>query len=253
MTLLSETRDYYRFLATVPANPALVLGRSFVKLIAMPGTEVELDGLKEKLLLMASHAEAAVNRAIRAMLRRDDDLARRTREEDSIIDTLELEIDHCVVDLLSRRPSPLDLRLLTSIMKIARELERVGDEATTISRRCLELSHEPPLKFRVDIAGIATLSLEMLKEALDAFVHEDPAKARRLIPKDEEVDRLHRDLQRELLGHMSRQPETITRSLHLIVIAKSLERIGDHATNLAEMVVYLFEGADIRHAATKAL
>ena len=215
---------------------------------SMPALELELSTLKQQLLLMGSHAEAAVNRAMRAMLRRDDDLARRTREDDSVIDTLELEIDHAVLQLLARGPAAFDLRLLMAVMKIARELERVGDEATTISRRCLELSNEPPLKFQIDIPGLARLSLEMLKDALDAFVSGDAEKARGVVPRDDEVDRLHKDLQRELAARMEQQPGNITRCLQLMVITKSLERIADHATNVAEIVVYLYEGQDIRHA-----
>jgi phosphate transport system protein len=214
----------------------------------MPALELELSTLKQQLLLMGSHAEAAVNRAMRAMLRRDDDLARRTGEDDSVIDTLELEIDHAVLGLLARGHAPFDLRLLLAVMKIARELERVGDEATTISRRCLELSNEPPLKFQIDIPGLARLSLEMLKDALDAFVSGDVDRARGVVPRDDEVDRLHKELQRELAARMEQQPGNITRCLQLMVITKSLERIADHATNVAEIVVYLYEGRDIRHA-----
>ena len=217
----------------------------------MPQLGAELDGLKQQLLLMASHAESAVNHAMRAMLRRDDDLARRIREEDSVIDRLEMEIDRDVLDLLGRGATGFELRLLTTVMKIARELERVGDEATTISRRCIELSHEPPLKFQLDIPGLARLSLEMLKEALDAFVSGDAAKGRALVDRDDDVDRAHKSLQHELAARMAQQPENITRCLQLMVITKSLERIGDHATNVAEMVVYLYEGHDIRHAAAR--
>ena len=132
-------------------------------------------------------------------------------------------------------------------MKISHDLERVGDEATTISRRCLELSHEPPLKQRAEIPRMATLALEMLKESLDAFVNRDAGKARAIIPRDEEVDLLNKQLHRELASYMVAEPATITRCLSLMVISKSLERIGDHATNIAELVVYLYEGHDIRH------
>jgi phosphate transport system protein len=210
--------------------------------------EAELNALKQQLLLMGSHAEAAVNRAMRAILRRDDDLARRTREDDSVIDTLEIQIDHAVLELLGRGPAAFDLRLLMAVMKIARELERVGDEATTISRRCLELSNEPPLKFQIDIPRLAGLSLEMLKLALDAFVSGNVDQARAVVRRDDEADRLHKDLQRELAARMQQQPGNITRCLQLMVIIKSLERIADHATNVAEIVVYLYEGRDIRHA-----
>lgn len=215
---------------------------------SMPALELDLSTLKQQLLVMGSHAEAAVNRAMRAMLRRDDDLARRTREDDSVIDKLQMDIDRAVLELLAQGPAAFELRLLTTVMKIARELERVGDEATTISRRCLELSTEPPLKFQIDVPRLARLSLEMLKDALDAFVSGDVSRARAVIPRDDEVDSLHKDLQRQLAGRMAEQPENITRCLQLMVIAKSLERIADHATNVAETVVYLYEGRDIRHA-----
>lgn len=233
--------------APLSPNYALLAAFGFAGLLNNM-LELELSTLKQRLLLMASHAEAAVNRAMRAMLRRDDDLARRTREDDSVIDTLELEIDHAVLKLLAHGRAAFDLRLLMAVMKIARELERVGDEATTISRRCLELSNEPPLKFQIDIPRLAGLSLEMLKAALDAFVSGDVNRARAVIPRDDEVDRLHKDLQRQLAARMEEQPGNITRCLQLMVITKSLERIADHATNVAEIVVYLYEGRDIRHA-----
>ena len=215
----------------------------------VPGPlENDLAALKEKLLTMASHAEAAVNRAVKALVRRDDDLARRTKEEDSVIDQLEMEIDEDAIALLGRRPEPFDLRLITMAMKIAHNLERVGDEATTISRRCLDLSREPQLPQVAEVPRMAALALPLLKEALDAFVNRDAAKARAVIPRDAEVDAMNKRLHRELAASMAARPATIIRGLHLLVIIKSLERIADHATNVAEEVVYLCEGRDIRHA-----
>jgi phosphate transport system protein len=212
---------------------------------AEPATE--LASLKEKLLLMASYAEAAVNRAVKALMRRDDDLARRTREEDDLIDSLELEVDELSLQLLERRPDPENLRFVTMAMKIANNLERVGDEATTISRRVLELSLEPQLPQAAQIPPTATLAVQMLKDALDAFVHRDPAKARAVIPRDEPVDEANARLHRELATLMAQRPSAISRCLNLMVVSKSLERIADHATNVAEEVVYLYEGHDIRH------
>lgn len=209
--------------------------------------ETELAALKERLLLMASHAETAVNRAIKALLKRDDDLARRTEEQDEVLDRLEIEIDEAAIKLLEQKPASQDLRFITMAMKISNNLERVGDEATTISRRVLDLSHEPPLKQQVDLPRMAALALEMLKEALDSFVHRTPAKARTVIPKDDQVDALNKRLHAELARGMAAEPETITRCLNLMVISKSLERIADHATNIAEEAVYLYEGRDIRH------
>jgi phosphate transport system protein len=207
----------------------------------------ELAALKEKLLTMASKAEAAVNNAIKALVDRDDDLARSVKEEDNALDQLEIEVDEVAIGLLSKAPLASDLRLITVAMKISHDLERVGDEATTISRRAVELSQEPQLKPYIDIPRMAKMALEMLDHALDAFVNANPEKARAVIPRDKEVDALNRQLHRELSSYMVEKPTTITRCLNLMVISKSLERIADHATNVAEEVVYLYEAKDIRH------
>jgi phosphate transport system protein len=140
-----------------------------------------------------------------------------------------------------------DLRLITVAMKISHDLERVGDEATTIARRALELNSEPPLKPYIDIPRMAEMGLAMLRDALDAFVNRDTAKARLIKPRDKDVDALNKQFHRELVGYVVETPKTITRALNLMVISKSLERIADHATNVAEEVVYLYEGTDIRH------
>ena len=207
----------------------------------------ELEDLKKKLLVMASNAESAVSRAIKSMVDRDDDLARRVREDDSILDEFEKEIDEISISLLAKAPLASELRLITVAMKIAHDLERVGDEATTISRRAIELNKEPQLHTEVNIPFMAEMGLQMLREALDAFVRHDPAKARALIPRDKQIDSLNKQLQRELASYMVERPSTITRCLNLMTISKSLERVGDHATNIAEDVVYLHEGEDIRH------
>jgi len=207
----------------------------------------ELAALKEILLTMASKAEAAVNNALKALVDRDDDLARSVKEEDNAIDQLEIEVDEMAIGLLSKAPLASDLRLITVAMKISHDLERVGDEATTISRRAVELGQEPQLKPYIDIPRMAKMALEMLGDALDAFVNANPEKARAVIPRDKEVDALNRQLHRELSSYMVERPTTITRCLNLMVISKSLERIADHATNVAEEVVYLYEAKDIRH------
>ncbi len=207
----------------------------------------ELDALKEILLTMASKAEAAVNNALKALVDRDDDLARSVKEEDNAIDQLEIEVDEMAIGLLSKAPLASDLRLITVAMKISHDLERVGDEATTISRRAVELGQEPQLKPYIDIPRMAKMALEMLGDALEAFVNANPEKARAVIPRDKEVDALNRQLHRELSSYMVERPTTITRYLNLMVISKSLERIADHATNVAEDVVYLYEAKDIRH------
>ncbi len=212
----------------------------------------ELSALKDGLIVMGGLAETAVRRSLKALVERDDTLARNAKEEDSALDELEMEIDDMAITLLAKAPLASDLRLVTVAMKISHNLERVGDEATTIARRTLELNAVPQLKPYVDIPKMADLALDMLKEALDAFVTKDTARARAVIPRDKEVDELNKQLHRELAGYMIEQPPTISRALNLMVISKSLERIADHATNIAEEVVYVYEGRDIRHSATKA-
>jgi len=208
----------------------------------------ELGKLKEMLLKMASHAEEAVTNAIRSLTENNDDLAQQVKANDSILDDFEKDIDEMAISLLAlQAPLASDLRLITVAMKISHDLERVGDEATTIARRSLELNKEPQLKPYVDIPRMAQMGLEMLHSAIDAFVDRQPARARTIIPRDKEVDALNKQLHRELVSFVIENPTTITRALNLMVISKSLERIADHATNVAEEVVYLYEGTDIRH------
>lgn len=210
--------------------------------------EKELDELKQKLLTMASHSANAVTNAIKALVDRDDDLARKVIESDSVLDQFELDLDEMSIVLLSRAPLASDLRLITVAMKICHDLERVGDEATTIARRSLELSQEPQLKPYVDIPRMANMALEMLNEALEAFVERKTDKARAVIPRDADVDHLNKQLHRELSSYMIERPPTISRCLNLMVVSKCLERIADHAKSVAEEVVYLYEGRDIRHS-----
>lgn len=207
----------------------------------------ELSGLKDRLITMGGLAEAAVRRSMKAVLERDDANARNAREQDELLDELEIEIDEQAITLLAKAPLASDLRLVTVAMKISQNLERVGDEATTIARRALELNILPPFRQTAEIAKMAELALAMLKEALDAFVSRDPARARTIIPRDREVDALNRQLHRELAAGMVTDADSIPRSLALMVVSKSLERIADHAKNVAEEVVYLYEGRDIRH------
>jgi phosphate transport system protein len=209
--------------------------------------EKELDELKSKLLIMASHAEAAVRNAIEALTTRNLELARSVRENDVAIDRFEVEVDEMAIQLLAKAPLASDLRLITVAMKISQNLERVGDEASKISNRARELIQEPPLKLVVDIPRMANLALPMLQRALDSFVNHDAAAARALIPQDKVVDGLNKQIYRELANQMIEKPDTIARCLNLMVVAKSLERIADHATNVAEEVVYLCEAQDIRH------
>jgi phosphate transport system protein len=207
----------------------------------------EFAALKEKLLTMSSLAASSVSNAVKALVERNDDLARQVEQADDQLDALEVELDELAIVLLSRGPVATDLRMISVAMKITHNLERVGDEATTIARRAVDLNKEPQLKPYVDIPRMATMALEMLNDGLEAFVSRDSARARAVLPRDKDVDALHKQLQRELITFMLEQPNTITRCLHLMQVSKRLERIADHATNIAEEVVFLHEGRDIRH------
>jgi phosphate transport system protein len=154
--------------------------------------------------------------------------------------------------LLTKAPLASNLRLVTTAMKISQNLERIGDEASKIAKRARDLSQEPPVKIVLDLPRMTGLALNMLKGALDAFVNNDPAAARALIPHDKEVDALNKQIHGALVEHMVENPDTIGRCLHLMVVSKCLERIADHATNVAEDVVYLCEAQDIRHTGIKS-
>jgi phosphate transport system protein len=207
----------------------------------------ELDALKEKLLTMASHAETAVNRAIEALVTRNLDLALQVKADDNILDRLEVEVDDLAIHLLAKAPLARDLRFVTVAMKISQNLERIGDEATKIAKRARDLTKEPPLKINIELPKMATLALEMLKISLDAFVNRDSAAARNVIPRDAEVDVLNKKINAALTQHMMNDREGIPRCLNLMITSRSLERIADHATNVAEEVVYLCDAQDIRH------
>ncbi len=211
----------------------------------------ELTSFKEKLLTMGSYAESAVSQAVQSVTDRNDKLARQFQENDDIMDQFEIEIDDMAINLLAKAPLASDLRLITVAMKISQNLERVGDEATTISRRAVELNQEPALKAYVDIPRMAGLAIALLKDALDAFVNKQPDKARAVVPRDKEVDAINRQLHRELSAYMAENSAAVSRCLNLITVSKSLERVADHAVNIAQEVVYLCEARDIRHEAHK--
>jgi phosphate transport system protein len=200
---------------------------------------------------MGSYAESALSQAVQAVTERNDRLAQQVRENDDIMDQYEVEIDETAINLLAKAPLASDLRLITVAMKVSQNLERIGDEATTICRRALELNQEPQLKAYVDIPRLAAIAVAMLKDALDSFVTKDPEKARAVIPRDKEVDAINRQFYRELSGYMVENPSNISRCLNLMTVSKSLERVADHATNIAQEVVYLCEARDIRHEANK--
>jgi phosphate transport system protein len=207
----------------------------------------DLANFKEKLLTMGSYAESAVSQAVQSVVERNDNLALKVQQDDDLMDQLEIEIDDLAINLLAKAPLASDLRLITVAMKISQNLERVGDEATTIARRAMELNQEPQLKPFTDIPRMAGIALELLKEALDSFGRKEPEKARAVVPRDKEVDALNRQMYRELSSYMVENPSTVSRCLNLMTVSKSLERVADHAANIAEEVVYLCEARDIRH------
>jgi phosphate transport system protein len=207
-----------------------------------------LAALKDKLLTMASRVETAITQSIRALVERDDDLASKVKIEDDEIDELEVGIDDLAVQLLAKAPLAKDLRCIIAVMKISQNLERAGDEAAGIAKQAIKLNREEQLKPYIDIPRMADMALDMLHVSLDAFVRAETQVAREVLPMDREVDSLHKQLQRELISYMLESPATITRCLALLQLAKRIERIADHATNVAEEVVYFLEGRDIRHA-----
>ncbi len=212
----------------------------------------EMSKLKDALLAMASHAESAMTRAMRALVERDDALAQQVIDDDTILDQFEIEVDDIAIHLLAKAPLATELRLITIAMKISQNLERVGDEAVAIASRARDLNREPPLKPYVDLPRMAMMALEMLRDSITAFIERQPERARAVIPRDQEVDELNRQLYRELSSFMVERPANITSCLSLMAISKRLERIADHATNIAEEVVFLYEARDIRHSVTNA-
>jgi len=210
--------------------------------------EEQLNSLKQMLLTMASRAEQAVSNALKALQDRDDHWADEVGDDDGAIDQLEVKIDEQAIRLLSNAPVADHLRLITTAMRISQNLERVGDEATTIARRARRLNTEPLLRPTVDVSEMAKIALGMLDEALEAFVARAPERAAAVVPRDKTVDQMNREFQSGMTRKMEADPKTIQRGLDLIFISKSLERIADHAANIAEEVVYLYEARDIRHS-----
>ena len=211
--------------------------------------ELELRRLREQLLLMGAKVEDIINGSIRALIDRDSELAEQGIAADRKINQLEIAIDELCMQVLARRqPVASDLRFLTTALKLVTDLERIGDLGVNICERVLELNGEPPLKPYVDLPNMTREVQEMLHEALDAFVAGDIERAQRVIARDKNVDAYYTQIFRELLTYMMEDPRNIFRATRLQSIAKYLERIGDHATNLGELTVFMVKGKDIRHA-----
>ncbi|HBL24060.1 MAG TPA: phosphate transport system regulatory protein PhoU [Deltaproteobacteria bacterium] len=211
--------------------------------------DLELKELKEKLLYEGGLVEKAISSAIKALLERNSELADRVIEDDPIINALEVEIDEFCLKLLAlRQPAARDLRFITTAIKINYDLERIGDMAVNICERVQELNQEPQLKPYIDLPMMADTVQMMLKESLDAFVKEDVATARKVTKDDQKVDQLLDQIFRELLTYMMQDMRTISRATRVLFIAKYLERMADHAVNIAELVIFLVEGKIIRHS-----
>jgi phosphate transport system protein len=214
--------------------------------------DVELIDLKKKLLLMGGLVEAQMQDVLQALTGRNSDLAIRVIGNDLPIDMLDVEIDETCLSLLAlHHPTAGDLRFITTTMKISTELERMSDLAENIAERAIELNEEPQLKPYLDIPRMAEWTIQMVKECLDAFVNRDAELARKVCRNDAYVDDLTEQLFRELVSFMLEDSKTVTRAARLTFIGKYYERIADHATNIAELVVYLVEGKIIRHMATE--
>jgi phosphate transport system protein len=210
--------------------------------------EGQLRSLKEKLLLIGHKAETSIADATRALIERKPSLAQRVIDEDDHLDQLELEIDDICLEILAReQPVASDLRFIATAMKIVGDIERIGDNGVNIARRALEILDEPELKPIIDVPVAAAAAQRILKESLDAFVNGDAELAKRVIEGDRYIDDVCEQMLRELLTYMFEDPTTISRALRLIFVARNLERVGDHAANIAEMVIFLVDGQDIRH------
>jgi len=207
-----------------------------------------LASLRNNVLMMASLTERAFDRAIRALLERDDDLAAHAIADDEEIDQLEKQIDKDGVDVLLRfQPVASDLRRVVSAMKLSPNIERVADQATNIARRARKLNQHPPLSETEVIEPMYAHAMSMFKDSIDAYIREDDALARAVIPRDEELDEMNALIAKQLIDCMARDPDQLRGYLNLIFIARALERVGDHATNIAEDAVYAAAAEDIRH------
>ena len=208
----------------------------------------ELEALKQTLLAMGALVEDQIRRVMRALVERDDVEARAVIERDREVNTYDVEVDEKCVELLAlHQPAAGDLRFLTTAMKIVTDLERIGDQAVNIAQRVLDLNQEAQLKPYIDLPRMAERAQTMVKQSLDAFVARDTDLARRVCAADDEVDALKEQIFRELLTFMMEDAKTIPRAIRLILISRFLERVADHATNIAEMVIFMVDSRMVRH------
>ena len=210
--------------------------------------EDELQALKNRLLGMGALVEERVHQAVQSLMERRQDLAEEVVAGDREVNELQIEIDDRALKLLAlQQPMATDLRLITSAMKINADLERIGDQAVNIAENALKIIGHPPLKPLIDIPRMADLAEAMTRDSLDSFVKKDAALARSVLVRDDDVDQLKDHVFRILLTYMMADPGTIERALGLILVSRNLERVADHATNIAEDVIFLVEAKDVRH------
>jgi phosphate transport system protein len=212
--------------------------------------ERDLEELKERLLAMGGLAERAVHQAIHAVLDFDASLAQRVLEEEKAINDLQIEIDDRVVSMIAlHQPMAADLRMLVAVARINADLERIGDQAVNIAQGAQRILRHPQVKPYVDLPRMAALAEQMMRDSLDALVQKDAELAKSVLTRDDEVDHLRNQIFRECLTYMMENSSLVFPAFELILVAKNLERIGDHATNIAEDVIYMVVGRDVRHPA----
>ncbi len=216
--------------------------------------EQELEKLKQRILAMGGFVEDAIRKSVKALVERDQDLAIQVIDGDAIVNNFDVEIEEeCIKFLALWQPTGSNLRFVTTAIKIITDLERMGDLAVDICERAIELNDEPPLKPYIDIPRMAEAAQKMLKDSLDAFINGDAELAVSVCSADDFVDNLNQQIFNELLIYMLKDPRNISRAIRLTYITKYLERIADHATNIAELVVFLVKGKVIRHMACEAI
>ena len=212
--------------------------------------EEQLDDLRKMLLQMSGLVESAIYRSVHALVERDPGLAQQVLNNESRINQMEIEIDDLAIGLLAlEQPVAKDLRFLTSAIKINNDLERMGDLAVNVVERALDLIREPTVAASVDIPQMATLVESMVRKALDSFVKKESDLARSVLTSDDEVDDWRDTVYRQMIRYMQENPGMIPQCVSMMFVARNLERIADHATNIAEDVLFLIEGIDVRHHA----
>ncbi len=211
----------------------------------------EIEGLKRQLLSLCALVEGQVDAAVQAVARCDAETASAVEMGDAEVDRREVELEEeCLKILALHQPVAIDLRLVVTVLKINNDLERIGDLAVNVAHKAAALASGPPIEMPLDLPSMWEKSRAMLRDSLDAFVNRDAALAENVCTRDDEVDRMKRGIRRQVERMMQSQPDRLPRLLSILAVARNLERIADHATNIAEDVIYLIDGRIVRHGAT---